>query len=313
MAYILLLYWHPNKLCDFHSGSQRDRLEDLIRQLTPERSKIGDAMIFCIEHADAADEICDCIEESLANVHTQPSRKIARLYLVSDLLHNCTVKVSNASFYRKSLERHLEQIFTNLNAAYMALESRLKAEGFKLRVLQVFRAWEEWAVYQREFLTQLKHIFLGIGSAATRGDDKHAAIDLDGAPLSGDEKDDEDLDGVPLDGAALLKSALMRGIPSGSGNTASPGRLAAGAAELPKPTVVHRRGTLEVGRDVEDSDYDDDIDGVPMLDDDIDGVPLDATAIGSKAAGGFLPSKWETVDPDQVSSVKHFPIGFEQY
>ena len=36
--------------------------------------------------------------------------------------------------------------------------------------------------------------------------------DIDGAPFS-DEKDDEDLDGVPLDGAALLKGALMRGLP----------------------------------------------------------------------------------------------------
>lgn len=82
--------------------SQRDRLEDLIRHLTPERIKIGDTMIFCIEHADAADEICECIEESFSSVRTAPSKKIARLYLVSDILHNCAVKVSNASFYRKS-------------------------------------------------------------------------------------------------------------------------------------------------------------------------------------------------------------------
>ena len=81
---------------------QRDRLEDLIRNLTPERTKIGNAMIFCIEHADAADEICECLSESLANPRTLPSKKIARLYLISDILHNCTVKVSNASFYRKS-------------------------------------------------------------------------------------------------------------------------------------------------------------------------------------------------------------------
>lgn len=81
---------------------QRDRLEDLIRHLTPERSKIGDAMIFCIEHADAADEICECVAESLGNPSTLASKKIARLYLVSDILHNCTVKVSNASFFRKS-------------------------------------------------------------------------------------------------------------------------------------------------------------------------------------------------------------------
>lgn len=81
---------------------QRDRLEDLIRHLTPERSKIGDCMVFCIEHADAADEICECIEESMSNTQTLISKKIARLYLVSDILHNCTVKVSNASFYRTS-------------------------------------------------------------------------------------------------------------------------------------------------------------------------------------------------------------------
>lgn len=81
---------------------QRDRLEDLIRHLTPERSKIGDCMIFCIEHADAADEICECIEESMASLQTLISKKVARLYLVSDILHNCTVKVSNASFYRTS-------------------------------------------------------------------------------------------------------------------------------------------------------------------------------------------------------------------
>lgn len=58
----------------------------------------------------------------------------------------------------------MEQIFRHMHAAYMSLESRLKAEGFKLRVLQVFKAWEEWAVYQREYLTKLKHIFLGIPS-----------------------------------------------------------------------------------------------------------------------------------------------------
>lgn len=84
------------------SVAQRNRLEDLIRHLTPDRSKIGDAMVFCIEHADAADEICDCIAESLTNPQTAIYKKIARIYLVSDILHNCTVKVQNASFFRKS-------------------------------------------------------------------------------------------------------------------------------------------------------------------------------------------------------------------
>lgn len=84
------------------SVAQRNRLEDLIRHLTPERAKIADAMIFCIEHADAADEICECIAECLMNSETAIHKKIARIYLVSDILHNCTVKVQNASFFRKS-------------------------------------------------------------------------------------------------------------------------------------------------------------------------------------------------------------------
>jgi U2-associated protein SR140 len=83
-------------------SSQRDRLEDLIRHLTPERAKIGDAMIFCIEHADAADEICECIAESMSTTDTLIHKKIARIYLVSDILNNCSVKVQNASFFRKS-------------------------------------------------------------------------------------------------------------------------------------------------------------------------------------------------------------------
>lgn len=57
-------------------------------------------------------------------------------------------------------------------------------------------------------------------------------------PISDDEKDDEDLDGIPLDGAALLKSAMIRGIPG-----ANP--------------VENRMREME--RDSED----DDIDGVP--------------------------------------------------
>lgn len=60
------------------------------------------------------------------------------------------------------MEKFLEEIFRHLNTSYKSLESRLKAEGFKARVLQVIKAWEEWLVYDRDYLTKLKTIFLGI-------------------------------------------------------------------------------------------------------------------------------------------------------
>ncbi|KAG0717298.1 U2 snRNP-associated SURP motif-containing protein [Chionoecetes opilio] len=83
------------------SNAQRKRLESLIRLMLPERDKVGEAMVWCIEHADAAEEICQCLAEALTSPETALPKKIARLYLVSDILHNCSVKVSNASFYRK--------------------------------------------------------------------------------------------------------------------------------------------------------------------------------------------------------------------
>lgn len=135
------------------------------------------------------------------------------------------------------MERTLVDMLKGIHSSYMSIESRLKAEGFKFRIMQMFRAWEEWAVYSRDFLTKLQNIFLGYST-----DDKESA-DIDGAPLSGDEKDDEDLNGVPLDGAALLKGALLRGIPD------------------VKPSAVPRGTPM---RPVDNnSDVDDDIDGVP--------------------------------------------------
>lgn len=270
------------------SNAQRDRLEDLLRHITPERSRIGDAMIFCIEHADAADEICECIAESLSNPDTLVSKKVARLYLISDLLHNCTVKVSNASFFRKSIEKHLIELFENLHNFFNSMESRLKAEGLKSRVINVIRVWEEWTIYPKDFLAKLKSVFLGKQIASSPPPIEEAVEevhdDIDGAPLSGDEKDDEDLDGIPLDGAALLKSALMRGLPE--------------AMSIQKSTPT-RCGIEE----------DDDIDGVP-LDEDIDGIPLeklpsdlsDAQMRSNAKSGAFIPSKWETVDPEQVEA-----------
>lgn len=59
-------------------------------------------MVFCIEHSEAAEEIAECITESLSNENTVLTKKIARLYLVSDVLHNCGVKVNKASFFRKA-------------------------------------------------------------------------------------------------------------------------------------------------------------------------------------------------------------------
>lgn len=56
--------------------SQRDRFEDMLRDLTPERIKIGDTMVWCLDHAESAEEIVECIAEALSILQTPIPKKV---------------------------------------------------------------------------------------------------------------------------------------------------------------------------------------------------------------------------------------------
>jgi U2-associated protein SR140 len=50
--------------------------------MTPERLKVAESMVFCIEHSEAADEICDCIAESLSILQTPIPKKVIELFIL---------------------------------------------------------------------------------------------------------------------------------------------------------------------------------------------------------------------------------------
>uniref|UniRef100_A0A3Q3VVQ2 U2 snRNP-associated SURP motif-containing protein n=1 Tax=Mola mola TaxID=94237 RepID=A0A3Q3VVQ2_MOLML len=189
---------------------ERDKLEEILRGLTPRRGDIGEAMLFCLNRAEAAEEIVECITESLSILKTPLPKKIARLYLVSDVLYNSSAKVSNASYYRKYFEAKLCQIFSDLNATYKAIQGHLQSENFKQRVMSCFRAWEDWAVYPDPFLIKLQNIFLGLVNLSADKEssaviEAEPAEDIDGAPIVDyvDGTPIEDVDGVPIDSGPL--------------------------------------------------------------------------------------------------------------
>uniref|UniRef100_A0A665X981 U2 snRNP-associated SURP motif-containing protein n=1 Tax=Echeneis naucrates TaxID=173247 RepID=A0A665X981_ECHNA len=190
---------------------ERDKLEEMLRGLTPRRGDIAEAMLFCLSHAEAAEEIVECITESLSILKTPLPKKIARLYLVSDVLYNSSAKVANASYYRKYFETKLCQIFSDLNATYKTIQGHLQCENFKQRVMSCFRAWEDWAVYPDPFLIKLQNIFLGLVNLSA---EKEPVEDIDGAPI-GEYVDGtplEDVDGVPID-AGPIDGAPIDGAP----------------------------------------------------------------------------------------------------
>ncbi|KAM9839463.1 U2 snRNP-associated SURP motif-containing protein isoform 4-T4 [Aulostomus maculatus] len=245
---------------------ERDKLEEMLRGLSPRRGDIAEAMLFCLSHAEAAEEIVECITESLSILKTPLPKKIARLYLVSDVLYNSSAKVANASYYRKYFETKLCQIFSDLNATYKTIQGHLQCENFKQRVMSCFRAWEDWAVYPDPFLIKLQNIFLGLVNLAADKEpvgivpEPEPAEDIDGAPI-GEYVDGtplEDVDGVPID-AGTIDGAPIDGAPL------------------------------------------DDLDGVPIrpVEEDIDGIPLDHS---KEATFKVAPSKWEAVDEAELQA-----------
>lgn len=48
----------------------------MLRELTPERTKVGDAMVWCLDHAESAEEIVECITESLSILQTPIPKKV---------------------------------------------------------------------------------------------------------------------------------------------------------------------------------------------------------------------------------------------
>ena len=100
------------------------------------------------------------------------------------------------------MQYKLPEVFADLNQCYSNIESRIRAEAFKQRVMNCFRAWEDWALYPQDFLIKLQNIFLGFVSSL-----KDDLGENDEIKDNTEDDDDEDVDGVPLDGAALLKTA----------------------------------------------------------------------------------------------------------
>jgi len=142
------------------SDHQRDEFEDMLRHLSVERQKIKVAMAFALDHADCASEVVQVMYEALTLPETPIPSKLARLFLVSDILHNSTAPVPNASAYRTCFEPKLGSIFESFNATYQGITGRMSAEQLKEQVVRVLRVWEAWSLYPQFFLARLQETFL---------------------------------------------------------------------------------------------------------------------------------------------------------
>ena len=134
------------------SSRERDELEDILRELSMERKSISPAMVFCIDHSEAWEEVVECVTESLTILESPLHKKASRLYLVSDILNNCSVKIDNASSYRGAFELRFEEIFRHFSDAYEAITDEVHGEHFKILILKVLFSWERQNLFSSDFL-----------------------------------------------------------------------------------------------------------------------------------------------------------------
>ncbi|XP_057949873.1 protein RRC1 isoform X1 [Malania oleifera] len=144
---------------------QRDEFEDMLRALTLERNQIKEAMGFALDNADAAGEIVEVLTESLTLKETPIPTKVARLMLVSDVLHNSSAPVKNASAYRTKFETTLPDIMESFNDLYRSITGRITAEALKERVLKVLQVWADWFLFSDAYVNGLRATFLRSGNS----------------------------------------------------------------------------------------------------------------------------------------------------
>ncbi|XP_020268689.1 protein RRC1-like isoform X2 [Asparagus officinalis] len=144
---------------------QRDEFEDILRSLTLERSQIKEVMGFALDNADAAGEVVEVLTESLTLKETPIPTKVARLMLVSDILHNSSAPVKNASAYRTKFEATLPDIMESFNDLYCSITGRITAEALKERVLKVLQVWADWFLFSDAYVSGLRATFLRSGNS----------------------------------------------------------------------------------------------------------------------------------------------------
>ncbi|KAF8210496.1 hypothetical protein K438DRAFT_1916860 [Mycena galopus ATCC 62051] len=238
----------------------RKRFEAMLRALSGKRGEMARCMAFSLEHAEAAHEVAEIIVASLLVDATPVPRKVARLHLICDILHNSAASVPSAWKFRQEFQARLGVVFDHLANIYHSFPGRITAETFKKQITGVVDIWEDWIVFPPDFTSELR-------------------MRLDGTTAEDEQKSQEKEDPAKDEIAA----APSRFKTSTFQLATAPVEPAPSDADLDGEIIddVHSQPVDDVdGLPLEDIDGEPvDVDGEPM--DDVDGVPLEDDVDGA--------------------------------
>ncbi|CAO1637564.1 unnamed protein product [Sympodiomycopsis kandeliae] len=178
----------------------RKRFESMLRSLTLRRERIARCTAFAIEHANASETIAHILTCALLIPSTPIPRKLSRLYVLSDILHNSSVPLPNAWKYRSSFESHsrLEVVFQHWGQVAKSYPGIMKQESVKSQLRNLLDVWDDWMVLSPGLVEKLR------GCIENPPATNVTMKVQDQVAIQGEDIDGEDIDGEDIDGEEMV-------------------------------------------------------------------------------------------------------------
>ncbi|SOV18565.1 U2 snRNP-associated SURP motif-containing protein, putative [Plasmodium sp. gorilla clade G2] len=162
---------------------KKNKLINILSTLNKKRVSICRAMIFCTRHSDYSLDIIKIISSFLTDMKYDLLRKINLIYLLSDILYNCSNEFFSSWSYRKHIEDELPKIFYFLRKHIKKVDSKIKGKMFTDSLINIFNMWNTWAIYNSVYMNGLLCLLFNM------------KINYINDNKSDEEKGDENIDG----------------------------------------------------------------------------------------------------------------------
>jgi hypothetical protein len=139
-----------------------ERVRDLhrrLRRLDTSRPSIRNLMVHCLRHGRYAHELTAHIMMALVHPQASASQKLARLYLLHDIMCNATPDVPFGSLFRMAIEACMEEAVQHLHAFgrdVVASVGRLSGEGLRASMQHLHCVWRDSRVLPPALLAKLE-------------------------------------------------------------------------------------------------------------------------------------------------------------
>lgn len=234
-------------------------------------------------------QVADIIVSSLLVDDTPVPRKVARLHLICDILHNSAAPLPMAWKFRQEFQARLGIVFDHLSTIYHSFPGRITAETFKKQIIAIVDIWDDWIVFPPDFTSELRQRLEGqaIPQAETKEADpiieqKEMTPAFKSKFRSTSFRPAEEVEPTPTPSIAPTAADDDEGEPMDVGSDVEREPAADDVDGVPINDDVDGE---PIADDVDGEPIAEDIDGVPMAEDadgepileDVDGVPMEGT------------------------------------